>query len=201
MTYRLVLASGPATGAEATDAAHKAVGENVFAADLPEAFSCFVFYYPGAAGDQALERGLRSLGEQSGQNVFVNIGRLNDPAYGKVAKLFGIARTPVIVVTAVAPLSAAESADQSAFVRLDSAALLGSPDRALRCVQELVTLFLRGDVAEAIAKGKWSQRAELLHLLADCVSAALASIGDFVAERDLSVSLFGGRFELKRSRN
>jgi|RhiMethySRZTD1v2_1073278.scaffolds.fasta_scaffold634647_1 hypothetical protein len=199
MPYRLVLANGDGFDHAVGDAARKAIGENVFAAEMAAAFPCYVFYYPGAMLDPTLEHGLRAFGEQTGQNLFVNIGRLNDPAFGKVAKLFGIVRTPAIVVTAIAPLSTPEGANLSAFVRLDSALLLASPDRTLKCVDKLFILFLQGEVARAIATGKWSQRAELLQLLAGCIRGAFGSVRDFVAERDLSVSLFEGRFELTRS--
>ena len=110
-----------------------------------------------------------------------------------------ISRTPVIVLTAIAPLAAPEGIPFSAYVRLDSSTLLASHERAIRCVQEVFTLFLRGEVSRAITTAKWRERSELLWTLGGYVVGALRSIWSVVAERDVSVSVFEGRFELKRS--
>ena len=198
MSYSLVLNRVVAT--ESTEmGGHRDVGENVFLAELPRQYQCYAFYYPGAMPDQQLEKALRALGEHTGQNLFVNIGRLNDPAYGKITRLFGIKRTPAIVLTAVAPLAAVEDDGGSVYVRLDSSSLLDSAERTTQCVNEVFTLFIRGDVAKAVAKGKWTQRTELVRIVADAVGSALKSVFGFIADRDLSVSVFEGRFELKRS--
>jgi hypothetical protein len=200
MRYSLVVRSAPAAS-EDDDPRHKDAGDNVFLVDLPRRYPCYAFYYPGPMPDRALEQALRDLADQSGQNLFVNIGRFNDPAYGKIANLFDITRTPVIVLTAIAPLAAAEGSNLNTFVRLDSPHLLASPERTVKCIAEVYTLFLRGDVAQAISMGQWKQRAELLSIVGRSIRTALGSLWDFVSDTDISVSLFEGRFELKRSGN
>ena len=199
MPYHLVVESASRPSEEHAGWVDRDIGDNVFLVDLPSRYPCYAFYYPGAMPDRELEEALRRLGDQTGQNLFVNIGRLNDPAYGKIAKLFNIRRTPVIVLTAIAPLAAPEGTDLNAYVRLDSANLLASRERTLQCINEVFTLFLKGDIAKAVSKGKLKQRAELLRIVGSCVNTALGSVWDFVADRDLSVSVFEGRFELKRS--
>jgi hypothetical protein len=134
MTYQLVLQTASRSGSREAVSSEKDIGENVFAADLPSQYPCYAFYYPGPMPDPELEAALRRLGDQTGHNLFVNIGRLNDPAFGKIAGLFEIKRTPAIVLTASAPLAAPEGVDLSAYVRLDSESLLASTEHTMRCV-------------------------------------------------------------------
>lgn len=192
MAFQLVLETGAGPG-------EKDVGDNVFIGNLSSEYPCYALYYPGAMPDPRLEQALRKLGDETGQNLFVNIGRLNDPNYGKIANLFDIERNPVIVLTAIAPLAAPKEAHLNTYVRLDSPKLLASSERTLECVQEVFNLFQRGNVAEAIAKAKWKERSELLLVVGRCVRGALGSLWDFISERDIIVSLAEGRFELKRS--
>jgi hypothetical protein len=199
MTYELVLRASGTSGSQGQARNEKNVGDNVFVADLPRKYPCYAFYYPGPMPDPTLEEALRGLGNQTGQNLLVNIGRLNDPAYPKIASLFDITRTPAIVLTAIAPLAAPEGADLNVYVRIDSTSLLASTERTMRCVAEVTTLFLRGAVTEAIKAGKWRQRSELLRIVGTCVRSGLQSIWNLLSERDISVSVFEGRFELKRS--
>ena len=134
MSYSLVLSRiGDLESSEL--GAERNVGENVLLAELPLQYQCYAFYYPGPMPDPQLEKALRALGEQTGQNLFVNIGRLNDPADGKITRLFGIKRTPVIVLTAVAPLAALEDDGATVYVRLDSSSLLDSTERTTQCRQ------------------------------------------------------------------
>jgi hypothetical protein len=199
MTYQLVLQAAGASGSEQVVGGEKNTGDNIFAADLPSQYPCYAFYYPGPMPNPDLEQALRTLGDQTGQNLFVNIGRLNDPAYGKIARLFEIEQTPVIVLTAIAPLTAPEGIDLNIYVRLDSTSLLESPQRTMQCIHEVFTLFLRGEVAKAIATAKQTQRSELLRIVGSYVRSALGSVWEFISERDVSISVFEGRFELKRS--
>ena len=198
MSYSLVL-NRPRASETPETGGHRDIGENVFLAALPAEYQCYAFYYPGPMPDPPLENALRALGEQTGRNLFVNIGRLNDPAYGKITRLFDIKSTPVIVLTAVAPLAPAETDEGSVYVRLDSPGLLGSAERATRCVNEIFTLFIRGDIAEAVARGKSAKRTELVRSVAGVIGPALSSVWGLVADRDISVSVFEGKLELKRS--
>ena len=72
MAYKLVLS-------EPVEAGTRDVGENVFFDDLSPDYRVFMFYYPGAMPNQDLEDKLRSFGEMTGSNLFVNIGRFDDP--------------------------------------------------------------------------------------------------------------------------
>jgi hypothetical protein len=192
MTFRLVLDDTQGAG-------EKDVGDNVFLANLPSEYPCYCFYFPGAMPDFDLEAALRAVGEEAGQNLFVNVGRLNDPNYGKMAKLFEIRSHPVIVLTAIATLASPATAKLNTYVRLDSAKLLNSPERTVQCVQRVYNLFLRGEVAKAIADAKWTQRIELASFVGQFFIKALQGLWDFISERDISFSVAEGKFELKKS--
>jgi len=114
----------------------RAVGDNLFLSSLPTAPKVFVLFYPGSADTKEVEQRLRKLGQQTGDNLFVNFGSLADPDYEKADKLFGITRWPVIIVTAISPLAATPEGD-NAFVRLDSRALFANPEQVVRTVEEL----------------------------------------------------------------
>ncbi len=189
MAYELVIQEAPG----------KDVGDNVFLQNLPAEYKVYLFYYPGAMPDERLEKALRNLGEMTGKNLFVNIGRLNDPEHEKIVGRFEIKNYPVILITAVGSLAAPQGEFCSAYARLDSKRLLGSPERTVECVQELFNLFLRGEVAKAISQAKWKQRAELAAVLGRYITDALKGLKDFVASRDISISFLEGKFELKRS--
>jgi len=177
----------------------KDIGENVFFGDLDLDYKVYAFYYPGAMPNEVLEKGLRNLGEQTGKNLFVNIGRLDDPEYSKIAKAFELRNLPAIVVTAVADLASADNEYLTAYARLDGKNLLKSADKTIQCLQKLFDLFIRGEVSGAIRQAKWRQRVELLAVVGKTFTEGLKSLGSFVADRDISFSLVEGKFELKRS--
>jgi len=200
MVYQLILQKSGIAVEHGITRGEKDVGENIFLYNLPNEYPCYAFYYPGPTPEPELEQALRKFGDQTGKNLFVNIGRLNDPDYGKIANLFDIKRNPVIVLTAIKPFAAPVDSNLSTYVRLDTPKMLASTKRTMQCVQEVFNLFQRGKVAEAIAKGKWKERSELLLIVGDFIHNALKSLGEFITTRDLSVSLFEGSFELKRSK-
>jgi hypothetical protein len=191
MSYRLILRE---TDTDDT----KAVGENLFLANLPEQFPVYAFYYPAELSDQSLENALRGLGGRTGDNLLVNLGRLDDPNFDKIARAFDLDSFPALAMTAVADLAAPPGDFVNAYVRLDGR-LLKDPGRAIELVENLYLLFLRGDVAKAIRKVRWRNRTELLRTVAASIGDALGGIGGFVAERDIAVSLLEGRFELTKS--
>jgi hypothetical protein len=192
MRFDLLLDTGHGAG-------ERDVGENVLLTNLPNEYQCYALYYPGPMPDPQLEAALRKIGEAAGQNLFVNIGRLNDPNYGKIANLFEIKRNPVIIFTALAPLAAPEKEFLNAFVRLDSPKLLASTERCSKCVNKVFNHFMRGDVAGAIANAKWKERSELIHAIGESIRGALGFLWDFISERDISVSVAEGRFELTKA--
>jgi hypothetical protein len=192
MPYQLVFAEKPS-------GVIKAVGENVFLDSLSTSYKVYLFYYAGAMANHPLEEGLRNLGENTGQNLFVNIGKLDDPKYDEIANRFGIETFPVIIITAVPDLASLINEYLSAYARLDSKHLMGSPERAVQCAQEVFNLFLRGKVAEALANAKSAQRKELLKWLSGLVTGVLKPVLKFIEERDIAFSVVEGKFELKKS--
>ena len=98
MTYRLVLT-------ETFDQKTKDVGDNVFLDDLSNEYKVYVFYYPEITPNEVLKKKLRLLGDISGKNLFVNIGRRNDPNFNKILNKFEIRDYPVIIVTAITNLA------------------------------------------------------------------------------------------------
>ena len=193
MTYSLVLRPPLET------VPTRAIGENVFLADLSSEYKVFAFYYPTAMRSPELETGLRSLGDLTGTNLFVNMGKLDDPALGKITTLFEIHKYPVIVLTATAELGGVPEHGISTYVRLDNGKLLADATRTVTLVQEIYGLFLRGDVADAISKAQWTQRTELLRAVAARITGGLIALGGFVADRDIKISLTQGSFELSKS--
>jgi hypothetical protein len=191
MAYQLVFAEPPA--------ADKAVGDNVFLDDLPLSYKVYLFYYAGSMADEVLEKRLRELGDITGNNLFVNIGKLDDVKHDEIERRFEITKYPVIVLTATPDLASPPGSYLSAYARLDSDHLLNSPDQTIRCVQEVFNLFNQGKVAEAISRAEWRQRKEFLGWLSHFVVDAVKGILKFVNERDISVSVVEGKFELKRS--
>jgi hypothetical protein len=177
----------------------RAVGENVFLGDLSPSYKVYLFYYAGAMANPSLEDGLRKLGENTGQNLLVNIGKLNDPNFDEVANRFAIDTFPVVVITAVSDLASLTSEYLSAYARLDSKHLMSSPERTVECAQEVFNLFLRGKVTEALANAKSTQRTELLKWLGGLVTGVLKPVLKYIEERDIAFSLVEGKFELKKS--
>jgi hypothetical protein len=175
------------------------IGENVFLHNIAPEYKVFALYYPSAVRDARLEAALRSLGDLGGRNLFVNIGKLDDPNLAKIATAFDLKTYPVVVLTATSDLAGAEDAGVNIYVRVDDGRLLSDSDRAIRLIQELYGLFLRGDISAAIQKGKRTQRSELIREISATITAGLRGLGDFVANHDFKVSVVTGTFELSRS--
>lgn len=176
----------------------KDIGDNVFLRDLPAEYAVFLFYYPSAMPDDELEEALTGLGELAGKNLLVNIGRLNDPEFARVVKLFEIGAYPVVVITAAGHLAASADGSLSAFVRLDDKNLLSDPVRTADVAQRIFTLFLTGEVAKALSTAKSVRRKEGLRAVLNVITRALAPVAHFFADRDIAVSLATGTFELKK---
>lgn len=193
MRQSLILRTAPET------AVTKDIGDNVYLSDLSDEYKVFAFYYPSAMRDEDLEDALRGLGDLTGKNLFVNIGRLDDPAFGRIVKTFEIDRFPVVVMTATRELAAADDEPLTAFVRIDDGRLVADPPRLVTLVQEVYGLFLRGDIARAMSKAERKQRLEVVRAVAAAIGGALKGVGGFVADRDVRISVIEGSFELTRS--
>src|SRR5215469_8228738 len=133
--YRLLFIEPEVTPSGVSKGAAKDVGEDVFFDNLPADYKVFLFYYPAEMPDPRLESTLRRIGESAGKNLFLNIGRYDDPKYGWMVERFGIRAHPVIVITAVGDLASPKAGCATTFVRLDSKALLNSPEQTGQCVQ------------------------------------------------------------------
>lgn len=197
MSYRLVLTEKPRV--VVNNLGDKDVGDNVFLDNIPPSCKVYLFYYGGAMGNELLEEGLRKLGDNAGQNLFVNIGKFNDPKFDEITRRFEMETFPVVVITAVSDLASLTNEYLSAYARLDSKHLLDSPSRTVQCAQEIFNLFLQGKVAEALANAKSRQRTELLKWLGSLITGTLKPVLKFIDERDISFSVAEGKLELKKS--
>lgn len=192
MPYKLILS-------ELIDEKTRDIGENVFFDNLPCNYPVYVFYYPGAMPNEDLEGKLRNLGNMTGKNLFVNIGRLDDPNYGKIANKFNIKNLPVIIITAINKLSSPPTKFLTAYARIDSKGIINTTDLVIQCLQKLFNLFIQEKISEAMSQAKQDERDALISRLKGIVADALKGIWGFLKDRDISVSLVEGKFELKHS--
>ena len=114
-------------------------------------------------------------------------------------QLFEIRDYPVVVITAVAHLAASADRSFSAFVRLDDKRLLSDPARTADLAQRIFVLFLTGEVAKALSTAKSAQRKAGLRAVLNVITRALSQVARFIADRDITVSLATGTFELKKA--
>ena len=151
--------------------------------------------------NEDLEHKLRKFGNIIGKNLFVNIGRLNDPNYKKIASRFEIRDLPVIIITAIDGLSSVKTERyySTFFVRLDSKILLHSGDLTIKSIEQLFNLFIGGQISEALSQYRHDQRNAFLSKLKVVILNSLKVIAKFLSDRDISISLLEGKFELKRS--
>ena len=185
MPYQLVLS-------ELKDEKTRDVGENVFFDNLPSDSEVYLLYYPGDMPNEVLESKLRKLGNDTGKNLFVNIGRLNDPKYKKIAKKFDIRELPVIIVTANSKLASHPAEFETAYVKLDSKRLLKSPDLAIDCVQKLFNLFIQEKISEALRQPGEYNRKALITYLNGIITNVLKGI-------EFSISIIEGKLGVKWS--
>jgi len=193
MPYQLVLS-------EWSNEIAKNVGENVFIDSMSDDYKVYLFYYPGSMLNEALESKLRNIGDITGKNLLVNIGRLNDPKYYKIKSRFGIIDLPVIILTALEGLASVKTDTyySTAFVRIDDKRILNSVDLTIKSVERLFNLFIGGEVSGAIKQGEQDTLEATLTRIKGIVVNGLKQIGEFLNERDITVSLIEGKFELKR---
>lgn len=172
----------------------KDFGENVYFDRLPPDCEVYIFYYPGPIRNSELERKLKDFGNETGKNLFINIGKLNDPNFKKITREFGIRKFPVLIVTGVGKLAAmqTETNYSTAFVRLDNQELLKNPDRTIETSSKIFALFISGRIAEALHQGKWDQRIQVLSK----IKKTLLTVAKTLNEKDVSVSFLEGRFEI-----
>lgn len=193
MTFRIVFVERKgASGAE------KAVGENVFLADLPTDPKVFAFFYPGDQDSSAVENRLRALGRKTGDNLLVNLGSLVDPDYKQAVKTFGIGSLPVIVITAVSPLAATPDGE-TAYVRLDGATLFAHPEDLVRTTEEIFNLFLGEQMRKAIMVGWAEQKKAALADLSRQVWALIRPVIEWAAKKHIEVGFCGVKIVVKEN--
>jgi hypothetical protein len=196
MTYELILVKEVDGSYRFRD-----VFDNILLSDLPFNYNVYAFYYPGVLADEEFEDRLRNLGNITGRNLLVNIGRLDDPNYDKITKVFKIERLPAIVMTANGSLASIkmENVESTAYIRIDEEQLLKSADKTIEIVQNLYLLFLRGEVAKALKSVAKAKRDAMLSDIKNRIIASLRGISKFLEERDITLSIFEGKLELRRT--
>jgi hypothetical protein len=194
VSYHLVLT-------EPKDERTKDVGENVFLDDLSYSYKVYLFYYPSALPNEALEDRLRRIGQMTGKNLFVNIGRLDDPHYDTIKEKFKIKNLPVIIITGIDGLAslADENNPSTVYVKIDRKELLGSIDMATQCVERIFNLFIGGEISKALDQAKSDLRDAVILKVKNKVIGALSEVKKFLDEKDIEVSLFEGKFQIKNS--
>jgi hypothetical protein len=190
-SYRLVLSN-------LVDEVTRDIGENVFFVNLPTDYMVYLFYYPSVIPNEELENNLKLLGRMTGNNLFVNIGRLDDPSFSKVKRTFGIVDLPVIIMTGLEGIASVKTQRyySTAYVRIDSSRLLQSVDLTTKSVERIFNLFVGGELSQALAQYQRDKRIALLKLV---IVNSLKKIVKFLSDRDISVSLIEGKLELKRN--
>jgi hypothetical protein len=163
---------------------------------LPTNPKVLAFFYRGSADTSEVERGLRALGQKTGDNLFVNIASQADPDYDKAEKCFRIKKWPVIVVTAISPLAATPEGDNG-FVRLDSRSLFAKPEELLRTVEELFNLFLGGKIGQAAVTGWTNSGRTALLAAAERVWLVVKPVISWLSQRDFSFEYAGVKIEVK----
>ena len=195
MAYELVLTEKEPEGAGRPP---KGISTS-FYTDLPQDYEVFLLYFRESMPDKALEKALVALGKNMGKNLLVNLNSAADTSYKMIVERFGIEKFPVIIMTAVGDLAAVSDGSVTTFAKLDSEALLSSPEKTVECAEQLFNLFMQGKVKEAISTAKWTQRTELLKSLGSVVGDGLKAVGKFISTYSISFSAIEGKFELKRS--
>jgi len=172
------------------------VGENVFLSDVPKDSKVFLFFYPGGLDTDDVERGLRDLGNRTGDNLFVNFGSLADPDYRSSVERFGIKLLPVIVMTAIAPLAETPTGETT-FFRLDSVSLFERPADLLRTVEKLFNLFLDGKVTEAARSGQIAQGQAAAASLAGRIWRIIQPVITWLSRLEITIEAATGKIEVK----
>jgi hypothetical protein len=188
MTYQLILSEPKGEGPE------RDVGQNIFLDDLQAAYKVYVFYYPGAMPNEGLETKLQKLGQDAGTNLFVNIGKLDDPKYYEIAKKFGIKKKPVIIMTGIDGIASLNDGSDfsTVYVKLDNKDLFKDIESTVESIQRLFNLFIQGDIFQALEQGK-KDNAFLKRKIVD----TLRGIGRFLRDKDIEISLLEAKFAIK----
>lgn len=172
----------------------KDVGENVFFSNLPSNYKVYLLYYPSARSNEDLTDVLRNLGDMTGENLFVNIAKLNDPNYNKIVNIFKISAFPTIIITANNKLASSPMEDSTAYVKIDNKKLLDSPDITIECIEKIFNLFIQGEITKAINKQRGSEN---IFWIKELINNTLGGLKGFLSQWDISFSFIVGKLEIK----
>ena len=84
-------------------------------------------------------------------------------------------------------------------MRLDNKDLLNSPDLTIQSLERLFNLFIGGQISEPMKKAKSEQRTAVIFRMKEIIIKKLKEIANFLSDKDITVSLIEGKFELKHS--
>jgi hypothetical protein len=199
LPYNLSLVKDPRKYTE------KDVGENVFLRNIRKDCKVYLFYYPETIPNQTLEERLRHLGKRLGKNLFVNIGMGDDPDFDKIASAFEINAFPAVVITALDELASVQRNGKTStvyirkHVTLDDKHLTDSLDLTVKSIEEIYLLFMRGEIKKAMQEAANAKKNAFIAHLKKIVGDVLGKLGKFLWEKDISISVLEGKFELKSS--
>ena len=183
----------PAAGAEP-----RGVGD-VFLSKLPTSPKVFALFFDGSLDTEDVRERLRTLGEKTGDNFYVNVGTLSDPDYQAAARRFNLGPLPAIVVTAISPLAATPEGE-NAYVRLDSRPLFAKPEQLASTVEELFNLFLAQKISQAVRVG-WTQQGKAgLIAAAERVWSVIEPVITWLSKKDLTFEVAPVKIEVRESR-
>ena len=174
----------------------RVIGSNVYFDNLPAESSVFIFYYPNPGlyfGE--LEARMKSYGQQTGDQIFVNMGRIGDKNYSRLVNEFRIDPLPVVIITGrdTVAMGQTDIGLETAYVRIDNKSLFKNLDRALNILGQIVNLYLSGRIAEGYKRAKNTQRTAILYSIKNSILAVLKSI------EEISIDFVSGGFTLKRN--
>lgn len=172
----------------------KDIGENVFFNDLPFDFKVYILCYGGTGLNEELADKLRNLGNISGNNLFVNIAKLDDPNYNKIANTFEIKTFPTIIIIAINKLASSPKEHLTAYVKIDDKKLLNSPDLAIECIDRVFNLFIQGRISEAV---KGQSRCLISFRIKSVINEAFTGMTGYLKEWEISFSFITGTLEIK----
>ncbi len=167
---------------------------SVFFDNLPADYKVYLFYYSGVNVNNDLVKKLKAFGKITGQNLYVNIGRLDDPSYRKAVAKFGIRKFPTLIVTAVESLASPPGEDSTPCIKIDDKNFINSTEAVFQFLEKTYNLFMDLRIAEAMKEKNKDLRA--FHIKG-FLNDALKGLSGYLKEWTFSLSLLEGKFEIK----
>lgn len=168
-------------------------GDNVILDDLPRDYKVYAQCYLGPRPSADLVAGLRDLGDITGNNLFINFAKPDDPRYADLAAKFNITVWPTIIITGIDELASPPGERSTAFVKMD-ALLRRSPDVVMNCLYTVFNLFVTNKISQAIGAQSRKARFEAFNRV---VTSALEGVRGFVNSHEISVGFIDLKFSLR----